>query len=124
MIVGVGSDIVEIERIKNACERWPRFGDKIFTRQEWEYCDSGKSYQSLAGRFAAKEAVLKAMGTGLRGLTWTEVEINNDLAGAPFVTLTGKAAKIAEEKGIKKIFISLAHSNDYAVAHAIASGGE
>ncbi|MGF7184283.1 holo-[acyl-carrier protein] synthase [Desulfitispora alkaliphila] len=126
MVIGIGTDIVEIERVKSACERWPGFGGRIYTDHELEYCSgkSEKNYQSLAARFAAKEAVVKALGTGLRGLEWNEIEISNDLAGAPYVTLTGKAKEIAQEKGVSKVLISLSHSENHAVAYAIALGGE
>lgn len=122
MILGVGTDIVEIQRVMGACMRWPKFKTRLFTQEEWEYCGEGENYPSLAARFAGKEAVAKALGTGVRGFQWTEIEILNDLAGAPYVTLHGKAAEVAKDKGVEQIMISLSHSKDYAVAHAIAVG--
>ncbi|MDW7672993.1 MAG: holo-ACP synthase [Bacillota bacterium] len=123
MIIGIGTDIVEINRVMRACLRWPKFPARIFTKDEWEYCNEGHNHASLAARFAAKEAVAKALGTGMRGMDWTEIEILNDLAGAPFATLSGKAHNIAKEKGISQIMITLSHSKDYAVAYAVALGG-
>lgn len=123
MIVGIGTDIVEVNRVLRACMRWPKFRTRVFTDEEWEYCNEGNNHASLAARFAGKEAVVKALGTGMRGLEWIEIEILNDLAGAPFVVLHGKAQAIAEEKGIKHVFITLSHSKDYAVAYAVAIGG-
>jgi holo-[acyl-carrier-protein] synthase len=123
MVVGIGTDIIEINRVMRACLRWPKFPSKIFTDDEWEYCNEGNNYASLAARFAGKEAVVKALGTGMRNLDWTEVEILNDLAGAPFVVLHGKAQAVAEEKGINQLLITLSHSKEYAVAYVVALGG-
>lgn len=123
MILGIGTDIVEINRVMRACLRWPKFPNTIFTEEEWDYCNQGNNYSSLAARFAAKEAVVKALGTGMRNLNWKEVEILNDLAGAPYVTLHGKAKALAEEKGIMQLMITLSHSKEYAVAYVIALGG-
>ncbi|MBP2655769.1 MAG: Holo-(acyl-carrier-protein) synthase [Firmicutes bacterium] len=124
MIIGVGMDIVEIDRIKAALER-RRFMIRVFTENERSYCDSRKSqcYASYAARFAAKEAVLKALGTGMTGGKWLEVEILPDKAGRPVVALSGYYSEIAKQKGVSDIHISLTHAQKYAAAHVVLWGG-
>ena len=120
MITGVGVDIIELVRIEGALKRWGnRFLSRVFTEREISYCQRRKDpVPSLAGRFAAKEAVGKALGLGTgRQIGWKEVEITNDPRGKPEVHLTGRAAAIA---GGVKILISISHSRDAAVAFAIA----
>src|SRR5215469_4828987 len=103
-IVGHGIDIVETVRIRQMVdEHGQHFLDRCFTPVEQAYCDRSprRRFEHLAGRFAAKEAVLKAMGTGWRGgIAWTDIEIQTDPAGRPFVVLTGECQRLAEEKGI------------------------
>jgi holo-[acyl-carrier protein] synthase len=121
MIASIGIDIVEIERIEEAMiKRKERFLDRLFTPAEQEYCLS-KSNASmyLAGRFAAKEAVLKVLGTGLRNVKWTDIEIIKDDLGKPYVQLTGKAAQLAKGQGINEVMLSISHSRNYAVAQAV-----
>lgn len=122
MVKGIGVDIVEINRLKLAMQRRRRFLDKIFTPQEQVYCLSkSKPHLHFAVRFAAKEAVLKAFGTGFRGgIRWTDLEINHDSLGKPSVQLKGAAAEKAKEQGIDRILISLSFNHDKAVASAIA----
>ena len=119
MVDSSGIDIVEVKRVKRLMERWgDRFLHRVFTPWEIAYC-KGKSWpeQSLAARFAAKEAILKAVGTGLSGgLRWTSMEIVNDKNGRPSVKL-GK--RIKDKIGNKKILISMSHTKEYAVAQAI-----
>ena len=121
MINGIGVDIIEISKIKNISDRW---GDKafkkVFTEKEIEYCNSVKhKFRSFAARFAAKEAVLKAMGIGLsKGWNWKDIEILNKKSGKPEVNLTGKTKNMFKKIN-KKIEISLSHSDNYAVASAI-----
>lgn len=120
MITGIGVDIIELVRIEGALKRWgDRFLSRVFTEREISYCQRRKDpIPSLAGRFAAKEAVGKALGVGAgRQIGWKEVEINNDPRGKPGVHLTGRAAAIA---GGAKILISISHSRDNAMAFAIA----
>ena len=113
-LAGLGCDIIEIDRIKRSCESSHRFLDKVFTCQELEYCTSQKlRYQHLAGRFAAKEAVGKAIGCSLN---WLDVEITRSESGKPSVTLHGKAKEIA---GHMKITISISHSRGNAMAVAL-----
>jgi holo-[acyl-carrier protein] synthase len=119
MIDSSGIDIVEVKRVKRLMERWgDRFLHRVFTPSEITYC-KGKSSpeQSLAARFAAKEAILKAIGTGLsQGMSWTSMEIANDKNGRPSAKL-GK--RIKDKIGNKKILISMSHTKEYAVAQAI-----
>ena len=116
MIIGLGTDIIEIERVRRAVGR-ENFRNKVFTEIEQSYCESrGKnSAASYAARFAAKEAFFKALGTGII-TRLTDVEIVNDERGAPKINLRGKAKTLAESKGVEKIFISLSHSRDFATA--------
>ena len=122
MIKGIGTDIIEISRIKNVIEKRPEgFCDRFFTEEEKQYCQLMKDpYPHYAVRFAAKEAVVKALGTGFRGMKFTDVEVTRDKAGKPSVQLHGKALEIARGKEIIKIELSLSHSKDSAVAFAIA----
>ena len=116
MIFGIGTDIVEIERVKKAVER-EHFKNRVYTKIEQNYCESRgrNSAASYAARFAAKEAFFKAMGTGII-FSLTEVEIINNESGQPEIFLHGSTAQLAEEKGVKKIFVSLSHSLNYATA--------
>ena len=122
IIAGTGVDIVEISRIKQAAKKWSdKFLRRIFTDKELKYAH-GKSvpYQHLAARFAAKEAVLKAIGDStIHRIEWTNVEILNDEYGKPVVNLSGNAKKIKQEKNISDIIISMSHTRTYAVANAI-----
>lgn len=114
-IVGLGVDIVEIARIERAILRVPGLVERVFTRGEISYCRSkpGSQYAHFAGRFAAKEAVAKAIG---RSLGWREVAVENDPLGKPATVLTGRAAEAARGG---KVLLSISHSRDYAVAHAV-----
>jgi holo-[acyl-carrier protein] synthase len=124
MLTGVGVDIIEVSRINLAIRRWgDRFLKRVFTTAERDYCmRKALPEQSLAARFAAKEAVLKAMGTGLSsGIGWTEVEIVNRESGRPEVRL-GK--KTLERIGSKRILISISHTKEFAIASAILLEGQ
>ncbi len=120
-LYGIGNDITEIARIEQSIERFSeRFISRIFTAKEQEYClrNRKNSAQHFAARFAAKEAVVKALGTGFRkGISWLDIEIINDANGKPTVTLS---KKILDSVGDITIMISLSHSRDYATAVAIA----
>lgn len=119
MIASIGIDIVEIDRIKNSVEKYgERFLNKVYTEKEQEYCYQKRvPYSSLAGRFAAKEAALKALGTGLsQGIQWCMVETLNDESGKPILYLHGKAKVLAEELNIKTLFVSISHCRSNAVA--------
>lgn len=120
MILGVGIDIVEIRRIKSAMEGNDRFLEKIFTAAELEYLKSRNlRAEYVAGRFAAKEAVAKALGTGFRGFDFKDIEIDRTTLGKPIVILKGKAKLIAKKEGQYNIHLSISHGEDSAVAYAI-----
>lgn len=120
MIIGVGVDIIEIRRISEAVKRNSRFLDKIFTEVELKYLKERKlRAEHIAGRFAAKEAVSKALGTGIRGFGLKDIEIDRTELGKPLVILKGKAKSLAEQQGDYKIHLSISHGEDNAVAYAI-----
>lgn len=126
MLMGVGTDIIEIKRITKACAN-KRFIKRIYTLAEREYCLARKNpYPCLAGRFAAKEAVLKALGTGLAGCRFIDVEVLPSGAGkAPIVALYGGAKQAALAKGISRVMVSVSHDQTKAIAFAVAvAGGE
>ncbi len=122
-IVGHGIDIVETSRIQRmVAEHGQRFLDRCFTRLEQEYCSKSerRHYEHLAGRFAAKEAILKVLGTGWSGgISWTDIEILPSPAGQPQVKLTGETLAIANRLGIKRWHISISHIETHATASAI-----
>ena len=120
MIVGIGCDIIEIERIARAIKR-ESFIQRVFTAKEAAYCQSRgqQAAASFAARFAAKEAVLKALGTGLREGSLQEIAVANDAVGKPLVQLSGHFAALSRQLGVKNIQISLSHSRDFAVAYVI-----
>ncbi|ERI94335.1 holo-[acyl-carrier-protein] synthase [Clostridiales bacterium oral taxon 876 str. F0540] len=120
MITGVGVDIVEIRRIKEAVERNDNFIDKLFSREEIDYLRSrGMRPEYVAGRFAAKEAVAKALGTGFRGFSFRDIVIDRTALGKPIVVLKGKAKVIAQKSGDYKIHLSISHGEDSAIAYAM-----
>ena len=125
MIIGIGIDIVEISRIATAIKR-TAFIARVFTPAEQAYCESRgvQRAASYAARFAAKEAVLKALGTGLRGGTWQEMEITNDNLGRPLVQMTGYYQSLAGELGVQEIYLSVTHARDYAAAQVVLWGGK
>lgn len=115
VVVGMGVDIVEISRIESALARHERMVTRVYTEAEIAYCRSkpASTYAHFAGRFAAKEAIAKALG---RSLEWTEVSIENNALGKPTATLRGKASMAAEGG---QVLVTISHSRDYAVAHAV-----
>lgn len=118
-IQGIGIDIIEVERIRDASRRWgSRFEQRVYTQQELAYCGETPSrYWRLAARFAAKEATLKALGTGLStGMRWQDVEIRANIMGKPELILHGEVQRYAQERNISVSFVSMSHTNDYAVA--------
>ena len=124
-IKGTGVDIIEIERIKKVVSSSNKFVSRVYTNSEIEYFNSRNSNPChLAGTFAAKEAVLKALGTGLRDMDWKDIEIKRNSLGKPIVVLHGNAVVLANSLGIKKMHISISHSRDYAIAQATAEGGD
>ena len=124
MIIGIGIDIIEISRIKNAIIR-QSFVHRVFTVHEQQYCES-KGVQkaaSYAARFAGKEAVMKAFGTGFAGGTLQDIEILLNDKGCPHVQLNGQFAILSKQMGVTAIHISLTHAREYAAAQAILWGG-
>ena len=120
-ITGLGVDIVEIDRMKHALERHPRMKERLFSAEERAYCDKRNRPEiHYALRFAAKEAVLKALGTGFRGMRFTDVEVVRDSAGRPVPVLSGRAAARAEEYGVLEMHLSLSFTHTTAVASAVA----
>lgn len=122
MIVSIGVDIVEVYRIGETIKRTPRFVDRVFTPSEIEYCESkgAVASQSYAGRFAAKEAFLKALKTGWRGkITWHDMEIRSDADGVPSFEVRDEAQKIMNELGASRIHLSISHTAEHAVAQVI-----
>ncbi len=121
MIRGVGIDIIEIERIQQALVKNKRFLYRIFTKNEIDYFKKNHGMMStIAGNFAAKEAVMKALGTGLRTFRWRDIEILRDSLGKPFVVLFNNANVIAMHQEITEILITISHSKSHAVAQALA----
>jgi len=125
MIVGTGVDIAEVARIKAAVERYgERFLKRVFTPEEIRYCSSkANTGERLAARFAAKEAAMKAIGTGLRhGVTWQDVEVVREPRSRPGIRLSGKAAEFAAALGCKRIHLSISHTEEQAIAYVILEG--
>ncbi len=123
MILGIGTDIIEIKRVRQAIEN-VRFLERVYTEKERAYCSSrGKqAAASYAARFAGKEAVLKALGTGLRGGSMQDIEILPDELGCPRVKLFGYHEELAEEKGVVSVHVSLSHAMEYATAQCVLEG--
>ncbi len=121
MIYGIGTDIIEVERIRKVIERDIGFRDKIFTPGEIEYCETKKfKYQNYAARFSVKESFLKAIGTGWRfGIRFADIEVYHDELGKPFIRTYGKAKELMEELSISKIHVSLSHLKELATAIVI-----
>ena len=122
-IVAHGIDLVDCPRIEQMIKRHgERFLKRVFTATEQAYAEANKNRtDKLAGRFAAKEAILKLMGTGWRGkIAWTDIEIANNPSGQPEVTLSGEVKKLAERLGIKHISVSITHTANFAIASAVA----
>jgi holo-[acyl-carrier protein] synthase len=126
-VIGIGTDIVECLRIAQMIERHGElFIDRVYTAAEIEYCRSRKqATQHFAGRWAAKEAILKAIGTGWRrGISWRDMEIRNEGGGKPTVALRGGARDVVEQLGVGEILVTISHCRTHATAFAIALGRE
>jgi holo-[acyl-carrier protein] synthase len=124
-IIGVGTDIIECLRIAQMIDRHGElFIRRVYTDHEIAYCSTKKAAtQHYAGRWAAKEAVLKALGTGwVRGISWRDVEVRHKPGGAPTVALRGGAKEVLERSGITRMHISISHCRSHAIAYAIAEG--
>ena len=127
-IRGHGIDIVETSRIRQLVEEHgQRFLDRCFTPLEQAYCsrNSKRYYEHLAGRFAAKEAVLKVLGTGWRGgIAWTDIEVRSEPSGQPKIAISGECLRIASMLGISRWHVSISHIETHATASAIGLRGE
>ncbi len=124
-VIGIGTDIVETLRIAQMIERHGElFLGRVYTPHEVGYCSVRKAAtQHYAGRWAAKEAVLKALGTGwARGIRWRDVEVRNEVGGRPLIHLDGGALDVSQRLGIEQVLISISHCRAYATAYAIAVG--
>lgn len=120
-IRGLGVDIVEIDRMKAALTRRPSMRERLFSEAERAYCDKRKRPEiHYAMRFAAKEAVLKALGTGFAGMRFRDVEVMRDESGRPVPVLYGRAAEVAAERGVVEMHLSLSFTHTTAVASAVA----
>lgn len=122
MIKGIGIDAIEINRLKLLIDDYQEHAiERLFTKKEIENCQGQKiKYYYYSGRFAAKEAAMKALGEGLRsGISWQEIEITNDKKGKPILNFYGKALKYAKRKKVTKIEVSISHSKTIAVAVVI-----
>ena len=121
MIFGVGTDIIEVKRVKAVMESDIGFRDKIFTEGEIAYCEKMKNKQQhYAARYSAKEAFLKALGTGWRyGIRYADIDVFHDLLGNPHIRLYGKAEELAQKENISKIHVSLSHVREMATATVI-----
>jgi holo-[acyl-carrier protein] synthase len=126
MVVSVGVDMIEVERVRQALENsrsGKRFRARVFTEREIEYCEKKRRgrYQSYAGRFAAKEAVMKALGRGWGAkVRWLDIAVAPARGGRPEIFLQHKTARLAEELGIRRWFLSITHTEQHAIAHVIA----
>jgi holo-[acyl-carrier protein] synthase len=125
MIVGIGVDVVEIPRLRKTFERHgDRFVRRVFTQAEQEYCRAhADAIPHYAARFAAKEALFKALGTGwARGVTWLDVEVRREAQAAPELGLKGEAEKLSKSLGMRSIHVTLSHSDAVAIAFVVLDG--
>ena len=124
-VLGIGVDLAQMPRLRRVVARWDeRFLQRVFTEQEIAYCRRRRDpIPHLAARFAAKEATLKALGTGLSmGVNWRELEVRRERGQAPTMVLSGRCRAIAEAKGGRRVLLSLTHDGDYAMAQAMLIG--
>ncbi len=128
MIISVGVDLAEVERIRKALED-PRIGrrfrDRVFTPKEIQYCEKKRRgrYESYAGRFAAKEAVMKALGRGWGAkVAWLDIEVARARSGKPEIVLHDRTARLAEELGIRRWALSITHTAEHGLAYVVAEG--
>ncbi len=122
MIVGTGIDIIEVSRVAASIERFGRrFLERVFTTAEIRYCESKvNKMERYAARFAAKEAALKAIGSGWRrGVAWRDVEVGHEPGGRPTIMFSGRAAEFAARRGMRHAAVSVSHTREYAVAQVI-----
>jgi holo-[acyl-carrier protein] synthase len=124
-IAGIGVDLARIPRLRRVVERWrERFLERVFTPEELAYCRRRRDpIPHLAARFAAKEAALKALGTGLRlGVRWRELEVRREPGQAPTMVLSGRSLALARARGARRVLVSLTHDGEYALAQVMLLG--
>ena len=120
-VVGLGTDLTDVDALRRALERRPGLRRRLFTDAEWEYSDRHRDpLPHLAGRFAAKEAVMKCLGAGIGRVGFTEIEVGHDDSGAPTVSLSGRAAERAAALGVARWLVSLTHTSTLAQSVALA----
>lgn len=119
MIIGIGTDLIEIERVAKACKK-DSFKEKIFTQAEINLCKN--NYTKFAGNFAVKESVSKMLGTGFRDIVPMEIEVLRDSLGKPYVNLYGRSLERTKELGIAKILVTISNTKDYSLAFVIGEG--
>lgn len=122
MIISIGIDIIEVARVREVLARTPRFGERVFTAAERAYCDSrgAVAAQHYAARFAAKEAMLKALQTGWRGgIAWQDVEVAARESGAPYLILHGQVQELFEKSGATAAHLSMSHTSEHAIAQVV-----
>ena len=125
MVIGIGVDVVDVERFARALERTPALKARLFGSFDVQDIGSGKTeVLSLAARFAAKEATLKALGGNIPGFSWHDVQVSRDPGHAPTLSVTGGADARAREKGITAWHLSMSHDGPVAIAFVVASGGD
>lgn len=123
-VVGVGTDLVEVSRLRDALERTPALAHRLFTPAEQSRCNRNRDpLPHLAARFAAKEAVMKSLGKGMSAMSFTDIEVVADPAGAPVIRLSGRARQVADAARVTDVRVSLTHTGDLAQAFAVAVGG-
>ena len=119
-MLGIGTDLVEVNQIRVALERQPGLRERLFTESEWAYAVRHRDpMPHLAARFAAKEAVMKALGVGIGAVSFTDIEVVRDIGGKPSVELAGRAARLAEDAGVTRFELSLTHTP--SMAHAMVA---
>jgi holo-[acyl-carrier protein] synthase len=123
-VVGVGVDLCDVDRVRQALARTHGFADRVYTASEQDYCTRARDpAERFAARFAAKEAVLKALGAGVGACPFSDIEVVRAESGAPSVVLHGAAARLAAERGVTAWKLSLTHTRTVAEAVAVALGG-
>jgi holo-[acyl-carrier protein] synthase len=122
VIISIGIDIIEVARVREVLLRTPRFGERVYTERERAYCESrgAVAAQHYAARFAAKEAALKALGTGWSGgVAWQDIEISARDGGAPLLIFSGRVRELYEESGATAAHLSMSHTSEHAIAEVI-----
>ena len=121
-LVGVGTDLVVVHRVRAALDRTPALLHRLFTPGEQSRCNRNQDpLPHLAARFAAKEAVMKALGSGMSAMAFTDIEVTSEAGGAPGIRVSGRARQVADRRGVATVHVSLTHTGDLAQAHAVAT---